>query len=176
MLGQEEAGAAVAARLRIGSRGRFGPHGKARGRWWLSHFVWRHMCDGCGDEEVDMVSLVGELEQLAAERGEHPGGSVFHARQDRCGERFPAVLHAEHEVNVQQVDAVRAGAGTGRIPRSWRADGTGCTLRPRRKSRPRGSRDAAEPCTTPRSSSASWPGGCERKAYGAFSRWPSCRS
>ena len=36
------------------------PHSKARGRRWLSHFVWRDMCDGCGDEEIDMVSLVGD--------------------------------------------------------------------------------------------------------------------
>jgi hypothetical protein len=74
--------------------------------WWV------------GDEEVDVIAFAGELDQLASEDGEHSAGAVLLARQDRCGERFASVLHAEHEVRVQQVDAVSASTrdGTGHVP------------------------------------------------------------
>lgn len=62
------------------------------------------------DEEVDVIALAGELDQLARECGEHSAGAVLQARQHRCGELFTAVLHAEHQVQVQQVDAVSASA------------------------------------------------------------------
>jgi putative transposase len=60
------------------------------------------------DEEVDVIGLGGELDQLASERGEHPAGTVLQAQENRCRERCAAVLHAEHQVQVQQVNAVSA--------------------------------------------------------------------
>jgi len=50
-----------------GARGRFGLTAR-EGATGAVHIVWRDMWDGCGDEEIDMVSLVGEPEQIAAER------------------------------------------------------------------------------------------------------------
>jgi putative transposase len=65
------------------------------------------------DEEVDVIAFAGELDQLASERGEHSVRAVLQARENRGGERLATVLDAEHEVDVQQVDAVRAGTGGG---------------------------------------------------------------
>lgn len=62
------------------------------------------------DEEVDVIGLVGELDQLAAERGQHSGGAVLEARETWRGESFASVLHAEHEVQVEHVNAVSAGS------------------------------------------------------------------
>jgi len=66
-----------------------------------------------GDEEVDVIALAGELDQLAVERVEHPSRSVLPPRQHGCGERLPSVLHAEQEMQVQQVDAMSAVARDG---------------------------------------------------------------
>jgi putative transposase len=65
------------------------------------------------DEEVDVVRFAGELDQLAAERAEHPPGAVLRPRQNRGGERLAPILDAEDEVDVEQVDAVSAGASRG---------------------------------------------------------------
>jgi len=70
--------------------------------------VWR-----MGDQEVDVVVFAGELGQLVVERVEHSVRSVLQPRRDRCGERFATVLDAEHEMDVQRVDAVGAGTGSG---------------------------------------------------------------
>jgi Helix-turn-helix domain len=72
--------------------------------------VWR-----MGDQavDVDVLAFAGELGQLTSERVEHSVRSVLQPRQDRCGERFATVLHAEHEMRVRQVDAMSAGTGSG---------------------------------------------------------------
>jgi putative transposase len=60
------------------------------------------------DQEVGVICLAGELDQLVARRWQHPAGAVLQARQDWSGERFASVFGAEHEVQVQRVDAVSA--------------------------------------------------------------------
>jgi putative transposase len=65
------------------------------------------------DQVVDVVALAGELDHFAVERGKYPAGSVLQPVESGGRERLASVLHAEHEMDVQQVDAVSAGTGCG---------------------------------------------------------------